>query len=112
MAMVADLYYWSKMYKDVEKLVRSCHQCQFSKGNPQNTGLYTSLQIPEAPCIHISMDCVLGFLKTAREHDSIFSVVNRFSKMAHFIPCSRTADATYIAELFFKEVMRLHGIPT
>ena len=63
------------------------------------------------PWKHLSMDFMLGLLKTKQGNDSIFVVVNRFSNMMHFIPCWKPSDATGIVVLFFKDIMRLHGLP-
>jgi len=109
--MLWEHYYWPGMEKDVQDILRRCGTCQAAKSHTLPHGLYTSLPVPTLPWMDVSMDFILGLSRAQRGKDSIFVVVDRFSKMAHFIPCNKTNDATHIAELYFKEETRLHGIP-
>ena len=110
LSVLSDHVYWARMRRYVESLCAKCTVCLKTKSRSHPYGLHMPLPIPITPWVDLSMDFVLGLPKIEHK-DSIFVVVDRFSKMAHFIPCSKTNDASQTADLFFKEVVRLHGVP-
>jgi len=99
------------MLRDVHKVIERCTICKKAKGKENAYGLYMSSPIPEQPWMDISMDFVLRLPRTQYGKDSIMFVVDRFSKMSHFIPYNKTDDAVHVADLFFQEIVRLHGVP-
>jgi hypothetical protein len=86
-AKLSESYFWPGMRENVKRFVDMCRICQNSKGRKQNIGLYQPLPILERSWEVINMDFILGLSRMQRGVYSIFVVVDRFSKMAHFIPC-------------------------
>ncbi|GJX74962.1 reverse transcriptase [Tanacetum coccineum] len=111
LAAVQEKFFWPKMGQDVKRLVDRCVTCHKAKSHRTNAGLYTPLPVPNSPWEDASMDFVLGLPRSQRNKDSVMVVVDQFSKMAHFVPCNKTMDASHVADLYFREIIKLHGIP-
>jgi hypothetical protein len=109
--VLATHFFWPKMRCDVERYVSQCTTCNKTKSRLNPHGLYMPLPVPSVPWEDISMDFILGLPRTKRGRGSIFVVVGRFSKMAHFIPCHKSNNASHVADLFFAEIVHLHGVP-
>ena len=96
------------MIADVKAIISQCATCQKAKSS-FHQGLYTPLPVPEFPWEDVSMDFVIGLPRTARNKDAIMVVVDRFSKMARFTPFHKIDDDVNVAELYFRDIIRLHG---
>jgi hypothetical protein len=86
-----------------------CQKVKAKHGHP--AGLLQPLLIPEKKWEVITMDFITGLPKTNKQHDSIMVVVDKLTKAAHFVPVKTMHTMTNIAEIFMKEIARLHGIP-
>ena len=111
LVLVKENFYWPNLVKDVGKILERCEIYKRAKTHGSNAGLHISLPNPTAPWEDVSLDFVLGLPRTQRGKDSITAVVDRFSRMAHFVPCTKTTDATHVADLYFGEIVKLHGVP-
>ncbi|XP_047173484.1 uncharacterized protein LOC124841282 [Vigna umbellata] len=108
---IAQSIYWIGMKKAVTNFVASCLVCQQHKylsSSPQ--GLLLPLPIPNAIWEEVSMDFIVKLPKS-QGYDVVLVVVDRLSKYGHFIPLKHPYSARTIAEVFVKEIVRLHAVP-
>jgi len=103
-------FFWPKMGEDVHKVVSRCSICYKTKSQ-FHQGLYNPLPVPLGTSEDVSMEFVVALPRTQRGKDSIMVVIGMFSKMVYFVACHKTDDASHIADLYFKQVIRLHKVP-
>jgi hypothetical protein len=110
--LLSRYFWWSKMRRDVAKVVRQCDSCQRVKASRrEESGLLQPLPVPNQCWWVITMDLITGLPKTSRGHDTILVVCDKLSKMVHYIPTNKHVTAKQIAELLIDNVVRLHGVP-
>ena len=113
--LVSRYYYWPGIRSSVEEYVATCQTCSRNK-KPRHKahGLLQQIPLVERPWSSISLDFIVK-LPQSRLYkmpmDSILVVVDCLTKMAHFVPCQESMDAEKLAQLFMREIFRLHGVP-
>ena len=91
---------------DVAKYVASCGICLRVKAEHKSPARkLQSLEVPMWPCDDIAMDCVVGLPCSPRGRDTIWVVVDRLSKVAHFIPIRSTSTASDLAPIYMREIV-------
>ncbi|KAM4582555.1 uncharacterized protein V3H82_006561 [Fundulus diaphanus] len=104
-------FWWSSMTQDTSKFVSSCTVCSRGKSsNKPPSGYLQPLPTPSRPWSHISLDFVTG-LPLSQGNSVILTIVDRFSKAAHFVALPKLPTAAETADLLVLHVIRLHGIP-
>ncbi|KAK7918601.1 hypothetical protein WMY93_009885 [Mugilogobius chulae] len=104
-------FWWPSMDKDTRSYVFACQVCARSKTRHcPPSGLLQPLQVPSRPWSHIALDFVTG-LPSSQGNTTILTIVDRFSKAAHFIALPKLPTAKETADLLVSHVFRLHGIP-
>ena len=109
--LVRRAFWWPKLHSFVEEYVRTCDTCCRTKIPRHHPfGLLQPLPIPTKPWQSISLDFITD-LPLSQGFDTILTVVDRFTKMAHFLPCIKTITSEQTADLVMREVFRHHGLP-
>jgi hypothetical protein len=100
------------MKKEIAQYFARCDACQRTKAEHQKpAGLLQPLPVPEWKWEEIGMDFVTGLPRTQKGNDSIWVIIDRLTKVAHFIPVETTFGGATLARIYLKEIVRLHGIP-
>ena len=109
--LIRRVYWWSNMGKYIRDYVTGCHMCRCNKHpNWQPKGVMQPLPTPEGPWQWTQLDHITG-LPMSQGYDTIYVIMDRLTKMTHFIPTTTRATAEDLVQLHLKHIWRLHGVP-
>ncbi|KAL4291663.1 hypothetical protein GQ457_14G020350 [Hibiscus cannabinus] len=105
-------YWWKGLKRDVVRFVSHCLTCQKVKAEHQRPqGLLQRIELPLWKWERVTMDFVSGLPLTPSKKNSIWVIVDRLTKSAHFIPVRANYSLGQLARLYIAEIVRLHGVP-
>jgi hypothetical protein len=105
-------YWWYGLKRDVVIYVALCDECQQVKAEHQSpVGLLQPLKVPEWKWEEIGMNFIVGLARVRDGYDSIWVIVDRLTKVAHFIPVKTTYSRAQLAELYMSSIVCLLGLP-
>ena len=105
-------YWWYGLKRDVAEYVAICDTCQRVKAEHQRpAGLLQPMKIPEWKWEEVGMDFIVGLPRTQSGYDSIWVIVDRLTKVAHFIPVKTTYIGAKLVELYMQRIVCLHLVP-
>ena len=101
------------MKTDIAGHVARCDTCNRVKAKHQRPArLLKPLDVPEWKWESISIDFIVGLPRSQKGNDSIWVIVDRLTKVAHFVPVKTKTDAEKLADLYVEHILRLHGAPS
>lgn len=104
-------FYWPGMLQYTAAWVRKCHTChRATPSREAHQGVLRPLPVPDRSWQDLSMDFITHLPKS-NGRDAVLVVVDRLTKMRHFLPCRGTCNAEDTARLFVRHVWKLHGLP-
>jgi hypothetical protein len=104
-------FWWTRMKREIAKYVSECDIYQRVKASHLKvSGTLQPLPVPFWKWEDISMDFIVGLSNTSQKHDSIWAIIDRLTKIAHFLPMHTTYTAKKYAEVYLDQIVHLHGI--
>ncbi|GKD87290.1 putative reverse transcriptase domain-containing protein [Tanacetum coccineum] len=107
-----DRYWWPRMKKYIAVYVSRCLTCLKVKAKHQRpSGLLQQPEIPEWKWEGIAMDFVMKLPRTSSGHDTIWVIMDRLTKSAHFLPMRKDYKMDRLVRLYLNEIVARHGMP-